>query len=148
MTSWRASRFLAVTLTCSPCVWDCTPFRPRSLMVRLTDRALSESMPAWRLASCRDRAPPASSTFPQSSDLSDTLRRTSFSSSTTTRAARRSSVEDSSLMAPSRSSTTDSVPLKSNLVLTSRAAWSTALRTSWRLISDTTSKLGMRAPYR
>ena len=37
------------------------------------------------------------------------------------------------------------VPLKSNRVASSRGAWSTALRTSWRSTSDTTSKDGMAA---
>ena len=40
-------------------------------------------------------------------------------------------------------STTESVPLKSKRVATSRAAWSTALRTSCWSISDTTSKEDM-----
>src|SRR5262249_52462102 len=39
-----------------------------------------------------------------------------------------------------------SVPLKSYRVLTSRVAWSTALRTSCSSISDTTSNVGMAPP--
>src|SRR4051812_42869631 len=45
------------------------------------------------------------------------------------------------------SSMVESVFLKSKRVLTSRCAWSTALRTSCMSISETTSKLGMHSSY-
>ena len=53
-----------------------------------------------------------------------------------------------SVSASSFCSIDESVFLKSKRVAISRCAWSTALRTSWRSTSDTTSKLGMRRGYR
>ena len=46
MTSWRSSRFLPETRSCSPWVWEETPLRPRSLMNLLSRLAWSDEMPA------------------------------------------------------------------------------------------------------
>src|ERR1700736_4792474 len=79
--------------------------------------------------------------------LSETLRRTSFSSSTRTRAYSRSSVEEWSWISSAASSRVDSVFLKSNRVATSREAWSTAFLTSCMSTCETTSKVGMATRY-
>src|SRR5215510_9486465 len=60
----------------------------------------------------------------------------------------RDSLSVASSIVLSLSSTVLPVFLKSNRVLTSRCAWSTALRTSCRSISDTTSKVGMACSRR
>src|SRR3954451_14820662 len=54
----------------------------------------------------------------------------------------RSSVEEWSWISPSPNSMVEPVSLKSNRVATSRWAWLTAFRTSWRSTSETTSKVG------
>src|SRR3954447_1873371 len=54
----------------------------------------------------------------------------------------RSSVDEWSWISPSPNSMVEPVSLKSNRVATSRWAWSTAFRTSWRSTSETTSKVG------
>ena len=64
MTAWRSSRFLPVTRSCSPWVWDWMPFRPRPLMCLLSSRALSDEMPAVSVTVWRAVAPLASSTLP------------------------------------------------------------------------------------
>jgi hypothetical protein len=46
MMAWRSSRFLPVTRTCSPWVWDWMPLTPTFLMNLLISRALSLLMPA------------------------------------------------------------------------------------------------------
>src|SRR5438132_7167035 len=51
-------------------------------------------------------------------------------------------------MRSSPSSTVESVSLKSKRLLTSRLAWSTALRTSCRSTLETTSNVGMTRRYR
>ena len=71
ITAWRSSRFLALTRSCSPWVWDCTPLWPSPLMNLFSSRALSDEMPGVerdRLADggagrpprpCRTRPPSA-----------------------------------------------------------------------------------------
>ena len=46
ITSWRSSRFLPVTRSWSPWVWEDTPLRPRSLMNLFNRFAWSDEMPA------------------------------------------------------------------------------------------------------
>ena len=57
MTSWSVSRFLPMTRSCSPWVWDWMPLMPRPLMNLLSSRALSDEMPAARVMVWRARAP-------------------------------------------------------------------------------------------
>ena len=122
ITACRSSRFLLDTRTASPWVWLETPFGPFSLISLLISRALSEEMPTvivavWRTVECD-----ASSTSPYSRPFSDTLRRTSFSSSTWRRAVRRSSLTERRVSTSSCCSMDESVPLKSKRVPISRCA--------------------------
>ncbi len=116
-----------------------------SLIAELIFFAISEDTPAFRVAFWRERPPAAASTSSKSTDFSETLRRTSFSSRTVLSAASRSSLALSIVITESLSlsSIDELVFLKSNRLAISRPAWSTALRTSCMSISDTTSKLGM-----
>ena len=68
MTAWRSSRFLPVTRSWSPWVWDDTPFRLRSFTNRLIRLAWSEEveMPAWIPRRWRAVPLDASSTLPTS----------------------------------------------------------------------------------
>ena len=100
-------------------------------------------MPTWIVITWRTVFWVASSTLPYSTPLSETPRLTSFSSTTTRSAARRSSLTVRSVSTSSFCSIEELVFLKSNRVLISRWAWSTALRTSWWSTSETMSKLGM-----
>ena len=79
MAAWRSSRFLPVIRSCSPWVWDDTPFKLSSLTKRLIFFAWSDEMPAW--IPSRWRAVPfeASSILPTSNDLRETSRLTIFS---------------------------------------------------------------------
>ncbi len=56
-------------------------------------------------------------------------------------------MDDERISSFSLSSMVESVPLKSNRVVASRLAWSTALRTSCMSTSETTSKVGMAKQY-
>src|SRR5947209_16706907 len=120
---------------------------PRPLMNLLISRDLGSSMPTLRVAVWRTVPLAASSTLLKVIAFSGTWRLTSFSSSTCTSAFRRSSVEECMRISCSANSISVPVFLKSNRLATSRWVWSTALRTSCRSTSETTSKVGIWKRY-
>ena len=132
MTSCRSSRFLELTRISSPWIWALTPLGPSSRMSLVTFLAFSLLMPCLRVPLIRYVLPlgcgsPASNAFIEIS------RRISFSLNTSTAALARSSVEETiSMVSSPFHSMVVSVPRKSNRVLSSLAAWFSALSTSWR----------------
>src|SRR5262245_20849543 len=102
-------------------------------------RATSSLIPALSWISICPRPLPTVFGSPALNSLADSWRRAAFSRSTCTAARARSSVEDSMTITVPRWSYVVAVSLKSNLVWTSRRAWSIALVSSAGLNSETTS---------
>ena len=145
ITACRSSRFLPLTRTASPWVWLETPFG-RLLLDQLVDLAGLVAGDADL-----DRGDLAHGVLRGLLDLAvvEALERDAALDELLlehlTQRGRRSSLTVRRVNARSFCSIDELVFLKSKRVLISRCAWSTALRTSWRSTSETTSKLGMTA---
>ena len=143
MASCRSSRFFPVTRICLSCSvdWILSPEALRNLEISL---ALSPSRPCLKTKSWR--AWPSGEI---SGSFCSTLRRSmlrlaSLATAISRRPFRREASSAVRRRLPSFSiSILASDPLKSKRVASSRRAWSTALRISWRSISETMSKVGM-----
>src|SRR5579859_4797446 len=139
ITSWSVSLSLPTTRSWSP--WMRTWTFGLTFWMRLRrSRAMSSVIPALRVTSIWPRPLPIVLGSPALKSLGDSWRLAAFSLSTCRAARARSSLADSTTMRFSRRSYTVCVSLKSNLVLTSRRAWSSALVSSAASNWETTSK--------
>src|SRR5579859_6271402 len=138
ITSCSVSLSLPTTRSWSPWMRTCT--LGLTFWIRLRrSRAMSSVMPALSWTSIWPRPLPMVLGSPALNSFGDSCRRAAFSRSTCRAARARSSLADSITMTPSRRSYAVCVSLKSNRVLTSRRAWSSALVSSEESNSDTTS---------